>query len=980
MKRVHPSQLNRPRTDQSTHRSQHAHLAGNCHSNNLLIYLIARGTTTGRSWFRNLIHLRRSRQAAESQKEEETPTSTDSHLSPEEQECEEHFASTHSRDGSGRYIVKLPLKSSPTVLGDSYRTAHQCLQRICKRLARDTQYGELYTQFMREYEQSQHMIKLNDNSLTSQPHYYLPHHGVLKPESSSTKLRVVFNGSSSSSTGYSLNDLMHTGPNLMLNIFDLLIWIRRYKYLFATDITKMYRQIKIHPADWDLQRILWMDEQGLEAHYQLTTVTYGTKAAPFLAVRTLIQLAQDEGSKYPLVVEPITHGRYVDDIFGGSDSVENLIQTANQLTQLCHAGGFPLAKWHSTSPRLLEAVSSERNNSSTISFDDCTTKILGIRWSPQQDTLDFSTISTSHSNRFSKRLILSEVAQLFDPLGFAAPVVIRAKMFLQELWLHKLNWDDSLPEQLISRWRSIRQDLTSLARLSIPRWFNTLSDSTVELHGFSDASQFAMAAVVYLVVHSPSTGANVSLICSKTKVSPLKRLTIPRLELTAALLLSTLIHHVCATLNMNITKTHLWTDSQVTLSWIKAHPSRWKDYVRNRVTKIQELTEGTQWRHIAGTSNPADCASRGITTDQLEHHPLWWSGPPWMTQPEDSWPSEPETALDDLCAQEARAGVSLHASHSVKEYQWDLIHRFSSLTKLLRITALCINFTKKLSGNLNSSPAAELITSAEVENSRLFWVKATQAVYFPEELALLRRQGQLSPSNPLCKLTPFIDSDGVLRVGGRLDNAELSYDVKHPAILPRSSRFSELIIADAHQQTKHGGTQSTLAFIRRLYWIIGGSAPVKSHILRCVVCARQRGIRAHQLMGQLPLARVTPSRPFSHTGIDYAGPLTLKTWKGRCSKTYKGWICVFVWKWFQITQPKVSSQPTDVSPPDEEFHQPSTRTAEPTSWVLTHNSNSASPQAQQVITKSQRYWLKTGLSGISTPPQLLTWVENGKQW
>ncbi|XP_046735020.1 uncharacterized protein LOC124404736 [Diprion similis] len=304
---------------------------------------------------------------------------------------------------------------------------------------------------MREYEQSQHMIKLNDNSLTSQPHYYLPYHGVLKPESSSTKLRVVFNGSSSSSTGCSLNDLMHTGPNLMLNIFDLLIWIRRYKYLFATDITKMYRQIKIHPADWILQRILWMDVQGLEAHYQLTTVTYGTKAAPFLAVRTLIQLAQDEGSKYPLAVESITHGRYVDDIFGGSDSVENLIQTANQLTQLCHAGGFPLAKWHSTSPRLLEAVSSERNNSSTISFDDCTTKILGIRWSPQQDTLDFSTISTSHSNRLSKRLILSEVAQLFDPLGFAAPVVIRAKMFLQELWLQKLNWDDSLPEQLISR-------------------------------------------------------------------------------------------------------------------------------------------------------------------------------------------------------------------------------------------------------------------------------------------------------------------------------------------------------------------------------------------------------------------------------------------------------------------------------------------------------------------------------------------------
>ncbi|XP_015189927.1 PREDICTED: uncharacterized protein LOC107073745, partial [Polistes dominula] len=190
----------------------------------------------------------------------------------------------------------MPLKSPPTVLGDSYQTAHRSLQRILRRLGRDTQYDRLYTQFMREYEQAQHMLKLNDSSVSRRPHYYLPHHGVLKPDSSTTKLRVVFNGSSASSTGHSLNDIMHAGPNLMLNIFDLLIWICQLKYLFATDITKMYRQIKIHPDDQDLQRIVWVNEQQVESHFQLTTVTYGTKSAPFLAVRTLLQLAEDEGS------------------------------------------------------------------------------------------------------------------------------------------------------------------------------------------------------------------------------------------------------------------------------------------------------------------------------------------------------------------------------------------------------------------------------------------------------------------------------------------------------------------------------------------------------------------------------------------------------------------------------------------------------------------------------------------------------------
>ena len=147
--------------------------------------------------------------------------------------------------------------------------------------------------------------------------------------------------------------------------------------------------------------------------------------------------------------------------------------------------------------------------------------------------------------------------QIFDPLGFVSPIVIRAKMLLQELWLHKINWDDALPSQVSSRWLKIRKDLTNLARFSITRWLNTSSDSSIALHGFSDASQFAMAAVVYMVVLKPSTGGKTSLICSKTKVAPLKRLTIPRLELTAALLLAKLIKHAHATLRMDIKRTYL---------------------------------------------------------------------------------------------------------------------------------------------------------------------------------------------------------------------------------------------------------------------------------------------------------------------------------------------------------------------------------------------------------------------------------------
>ncbi|XP_071576903.1 uncharacterized protein [Temnothorax nylanderi] len=806
--------------------------------------------------------------------QEEPPTATTASLTTDEQECETHFRTTHSRDSTGRYIVRIPFKLSTSILGNSYEAARRSLQGTLKRFKRDSELQKLYTQFMQEYEQLDHMAKIPSNTSRSSTHYYLPHHGVLKPDSETTKLRVVFNGSCATSTGFSLNDTMYTGANLLLNIFDVLIWIRQHRYLFSTDITKMYRQIKVHPSDWDLQRIIWIDELYNEVLYYLTTVTYGTKAAPFLAVRTLLQLAKDEGHRFPLALPPIERGRCVDDMFGGSDTIKHLIKIAHQLRDLCNAGGFPLAKWHSNHPELLKAISSKTVAHSSVSLDDCNTKLLGLKWSPQEDTFSVSTMLPAHQGQFTKRLILSEVAQIFDPLGFLSPVVIKAKMLLQELWLHKLSWDDPLPFQVVSRWLNIRKDLTSLARLSIPRWFNTTSSSIVDLHGFSDASQFAMAAVIYLTAYTPSTGTQSTFICSKTKVAPLKRLTIPRLELTAALLLAKLMKHVLATLTMDIRDKYLWTDSQATLAWIKTHASRWKDYVRNRVSQIQELTEGAHWKYVPSAANPADCASRGVTMAQLETHALWWTGPPWILASETSWPTQP-TQFDGQCTFESRPGTSLFTTQSAQEYHWDLIYRYSTLNKLLRITALCFRFCSRLQRKLNSSPAS-LITLADMERARTFWINATQAALFTHELKVLHSNSLLPTSHPFSRLTAFIDNQGTIRVGGRLNNAALTYEDQ------------------AHRSTMHGGTQLTLAHIRQLYWIVGGRASVKSHILRCVVCARQRGIRAHQLMGQLPLTRVTPSRAFAHTGLDYAGPIILKTTKGRGAKTYKAWICVFV--------------------------------------------------------------------------------------
>nr|XP_034192204.1 uncharacterized protein LOC117609699 [Osmia lignaria] len=705
--------------------------------------------------------------------QEESPMDAPSSLTQEEEECKAHFCATHSRDHTGRYIVRIPLKAPASLLGNSHKIAQQCLQSTLRRLAKDSTYNQLYVEFMKEYEELGHMVKASDHSrITSR-----------EAENIGPDREMTLAHDASASGGCS---------NLALPL--------------SPHFCHRHHKSAVHRDDWDLQRIFWIDEDRNVIPYQLTTVTYGTKAAPFLATRALMQLVHDEGHRFPLVTSSLTHGRYVNDIFGGADSISELVEVAHQLIALCNAGGFPLAKWHATHPDLLRAVSSSTQSSTPISFDDYATKLLGIQWMPQTDTFGFSSTLTDQPSKCSKRLVLSEVARIFDPLGFVSPHI-----------------------------------------------------STVEIHGFSDASQLAMAAVIYITVSSPSNNSTTSIVCSKTKVTPLKRLTIPRLELSAALLLAKLAKYIQTTLKVKINATHLWTDSQVSLIWIKSQASRWKDYVRNRVIQIQELTPNAHWRHVPGTSNPADCASRGISTDQLQRLELWWKGPSWMALDHDHWPEQKEfsTLTSEL---EVRPNVSLFASAQKLSYHWDLIYKYSSLIKLYRLTALCFRFASRLKRKLEAPPVI-IIPSCDMEKAQLFWIKATQHLYFANEIKMLNSGSTLHTTHLFCRLTAFIDSQETVRVGGRLTNTTLSRDGKHSAILPRDAYLSKIIIEDAHKRTFHGGTQLTLAYIRQRHWVIGGRAPVKSHILRCVVCAR---------------------------------PITMKSSKGRGSKTIKGWICIFV--------------------------------------------------------------------------------------
>ncbi|XP_015118378.1 uncharacterized protein LOC107042025 [Diachasma alloeum] len=347
-------------------------------------------------------------------------------------------------------------------------------------------------------------------------------------------------------------------------------------------------------------------------------------------------------------------------------------------------------------------------------------------------------------------------------------------------------------------------------------------------------------------------------------------------------------------LQLDQVETHLWSDSAVALAWIRSPPSRWKDFVHNRVVKIQETLPNATWRHVSEKGNPADCASRGITPCQLADHHLWWTGPDWINQDPEDWPRStidaPPMDIPEV-AKEAKPAKSHPVVQRINEIA-ELLNRYSTMARLLAVTVTINRAIDRF--RRQPMPPGSILMTRELNDARLFWVKITQHQYFVSELRVLLRNQQLPRNHQLAKLTPTLDEEGIMRLGGRLKNSELHPEQIHPIILPRQSRFTTLVIAEAHQKTLHGGTQLTLAYTQQRYWILGGRGTVRAYILRCAICARHRARQAQQQMGQLPATRVSPARAFLHTGVDYAGPFAILKWRPTNAQPGSVHIAVFV--------------------------------------------------------------------------------------
>ncbi|XP_076658249.1 uncharacterized protein LOC143362189 [Halictus rubicundus] len=729
-------------------------------------------------------------------------------LSPDAELCEHHFQTTHSRSTTGRYIVRLPFKTTQPELGDSRSAATRHLLQLENRFRRDKPLADEYREFMQEYESLGHMRRV-DSSAIAAPGYYIPHHAVRRDHSETTRTRVVFNASRKTTNGQSLNDLLLSGPKLQQDLTAILMRWRQYEFVYTADVAKMYRQILMHDADVDFQRILWRKQPDEPiSEYQLLTVTYGTTSAPYQAIRVLQQLARDEGHNFPLATPIIHEQTYVDDC------------------------GFRLRKWASNAPALLSDIDpSDHGLAGGKDFaNGDTLSVLGIAWNPVQDS---SMIR----------------------LDGSPPSLFTAKVIMQQLWQARCEWDDDAPREILKQWNLYCNQLPRVNELSIPRQIASGAIVSRELHGFADASTKAYAAVVYQRSIRDNGTVAIGLLTAKTRVAPVKTISVPRLELSAALLRAELLCTVQKALRSYRFDVFCWSDSSITLWWLCKPPNKLKTFIANRVTKIHEALPEASWRHVSTEENPADCASRGLLPSELENHPLWWTGPQWLRGSEEKWPKKDAFVTTRYVSRRTiYRPVMRYRNHRVLE---------AGLTLLV-------------------------VAEAPSRNSTM------QAETFPSEKTQLSNNRPLSKTSAIGSLMPFIDGDGLIRARGRLRHSSLPSGEKFPIIL-RSHRLLSLIIRDTHLQTLHGGPQLTLSVLRREYWIVRARATVRAVLYQCVACTREKAAVPTELMGDLPTARVTPeTRAFINTGVDYAGPILIRTTPGRGYKTHKAYIAVFV--------------------------------------------------------------------------------------
>ena len=798
------------------------------------------------------------------------------------------------------YNMEIPFKEARPLLPDNRAVSERRLKGLGRRLRKNPDLHRRYHTEMMNLLDKGYAELASSNPVPGMT-WYLPHHPVINPNKPE-KLRIVFD-CAAKYEGKSLNDYVSRGPDLTNSLLGVLLRIRLHPVATMSDIQAMFHQVVVIPGHRDAVRFLWWPDGNLDSSpvtYRMTVHLFGGVWSPSCAAYALKRTAEDNKDKFSAsAVEAVRKSFYVDDCLHGEDSEETAVHTAGELRELLACGGFLLTKWASNSESVLSSVPEGDRLSSKKVLDleksvSCVERALGVLWDTDDDTLGIQIkIKVAPETR---RGILSIMSSVYDPLGMVSPCVLLAKKLLQHEVRCGKGWDDELSPVVRDSWRIWLQDLPELESFKIPRCILTceIPESVrAELHHFCDASQEAYGTVSYIRVVQDQGDVHCSFVMAKSRLAPIKAITIPRLELLAATLAVKVDTMLRREMKLSEVQSTFWTDSAIVLQYITNKTRRFQTFIANRVSAIHEGSEPCQWRHVPSEMNPADDATRGLKACDMVGRVRWSRGPDFLWQDPLTWPKNPEGVPDLLASdKEVKPDAVSCATLSVNSpCSFDLLLlKYSSWYRLTKAVAWLLKFKQWLLGRSQSAEVHRGIAVDDLRAAEVVIVRHVQRTGFGKELQDLASGRGVSKRSEIWRLEPKIGQDGLLRTGGRLQQAPVEDDVKHPILLPGNHHVATLVVRSAHARSGHAGREHVVATVRQRFWIPRCRTLVNKVLRDCVVCKKARGPLGVQMMADLPVDRVVPGQvPFSCIGIDCFGPFLVK----RGHSQEKRYGCIF---------------------------------------------------------------------------------------
>lgn len=785
----------------------------------------------------------------------------------------------------GRYQVRWPWIEGIPEVPDNRELALGRLKSCVTKLRNKPELFKKYDDVIKD-QLCKGVIEKVDQYKTDGCVHYLPHHAIIKPDKATTKLRVVYDASAKTKAdNKSLNESLYRGPVMIQDLCGMLIRFRIHPIAIVADIEKAFLQVGLQVDQRDVTRFLWLKDSSKQTigngnvqEYRFCRVPFGVISSPFLLGATVdFHLSSYKDS----VAENLKNNIYVDNVITGARDIGEAKVMYTKAKSMFKDASMNLREWLTNNKELLEFIPS------IDKADTNGVKVLGQNWKVEEDTLTIAVPKVgTESLGLTKRCVLKTIASVFDPLGLVSPILLPGKVLVQSLWQKQLDWDDEISSEDRNTWSDICSEISVLDMIQIKRCIISESVKEVKytLVCFSDASEKAYSTVVYL--HRSSVqGSSANIVFSKTRLAPVKKLTIPRLELLGVLIGVRCLEFVRKQLRLPVNNMYIWTDSKCVLHWLKSEKTL-QAFVKNRVAEIKQ-NDGITFRYISTHENPADIATRGTTTEALKSNKIWWCGPQWLSEPEGEWPvcEIDDTEKHEEIEPEADAVLVALSGETRCDPPYGIdCEAFSSWSRLLRVTAWVERFVQKTRRKERTSGA---LKSCEIKRAELKWLLYIQRKCFQKDIMSIQQEQK---SNLQRQLGLVIDEQNLLRCVGRLEHAGISEGSRKPILLPGKQHLTSLIIDFHHKELIHSGVSQTLARIRQRFWIVQGRANVKSVLRRCALCRRYEG-GSYKMppLSSFPESRVTKATPFSSTGLDYFGPVYVKN----CGQVQKIWVCLF---------------------------------------------------------------------------------------